>query len=612
MCGILAALNLERPFDETEKTLLSKGLELISYRGPDARNYQYLSVGSKVSEKSNLFLGHNRLSIIDLSSDGTQPFTNDDKHTLVFNGEIYNYIELRKELQAKGHHFKTKTDTEVILNLYKEYGAAGFGRMNGMWAIVLYDSIKQKIILSRDRFSIKPLYYAKINGTIIFASEIKQITLFSSKNKINQNVLGNYLHSYLVDYSEETFFDNIYRIPASHNMTIDCLSGKEVLNKYWSFSKEDLSKRKSKELFEEWRALFTDAVKIRLRSDVKVGNTLSGGLDSSSIAIVADEVSEKPLTNISVVTDSKKHSEEQFVDILAERNSVNVQKIKIDNTNPRDLLEKVIWHNDEPILSLSTVAHFRMMQKFKEDTDITVILSGQGGDESLAGYNKYFFYEIKEQLREKNLFTATKSGFHLLSKVGNEVNLKYAKRYLGKSFQPKSIIESTTTFDYENAFLNTSANFRERQLLDINRFSVPALTHYEDRSSMHRSLEIRLPFLDHRLVNFNINLPLNLKISNGYSKYILRKSIPELPKEIAWRKDKKGFNTDEDIFYTPQNVIWIKSLFKNSVLAELGLLNRNLFIKEFDLFINKKSSYWGRDINRIIFAEIWAKTFILD
>lgn len=610
MCGILAAFNQKRPLHDFEMKSLLKGLEVISYRGPDASSHKCFTSKSLDGNKANIFLGHNRLSIIDLSDEGTQPFTNDDNYHIIFNGEIYNYVELRSELINIGYNFKTKTDTEVILNLYKEYGLSAFSKLNGMWAIIIYDSIKNKLVISRDRFSIKPLYYSNIDGTMIFASEIKQLLLFEDESKINTNVFGNYLHSYIVDYSYETFYQGIHKIPPRHTMSIDLHTGVKETNEYWNFTEMDLYNRSDEDLCEEYRELFYDAVKVRLRSDVKVGNTLSGGLDSSSIAVVADQISDNPITNISVVTDNKEASEEYFVDILKDESNLVVRKINIDQMNPWSDLNNVIWHNDEPILSLSTVAHFRMMKKFKSSTDITVILSGQGGDESLAGYNKYFFYDLKESLKNRSILQAFNSASHIARKLGTEFSLSNAKRYLSPSLRPKSIIDSVATFDFDNAFTNTASNFRERQLLDINKFSVPALTHYEDRSSMHQSLEIRLPFLDYRLVNFSINLPIRLKIRNGYTKYILRKSIKQLPEKIAWRKDKKGFTLNENQFYTPQSKQWIKSQFKSSVLSDHGLIDGAKFIKELELFFDGKNNFWSRDVNRIIFAELWAKQFI--
>lgn len=607
MCGIFAAISMTDHFTENQISLFHNSLEIIKYRGPDARSYKSFNSLSSEKQKSNIYLGHNRLAIIDLSEDGIQPFTNDNKIFLTFNGEIYNYIELRAELILKGHLFKTQTDIEVIVNLYKQYGTSGFNKMNGMWAFVLYDSDNKKIIASRDRFSIKPLYLLREGNCYYMSSEIKQILPFLSEKRINKNVLGNYLHKYIFDYSDNTFFQKIEKVKSKHNLVIDLATNTTTLEPYWDFVFDDFSGRSHISLQEEYQHLFHNAVEIRMRSDVKLGNTLSGGLDSSSIALVANKYSKEPLLNISVITKNKKFSEEKYVDELIKKN-ILVQKIQIDNTSPWANLKKIIWHNDEPILSMSTVAHFNMMKKFSEETDITVILSGQGGDESLAGYNKYFFYKLAELKRKGAYLSLFNDAIRLLPKFFSEFELNYAQRYL-KGNGRKTIIDEVVKFDYRNDFINTAKTFVDRQILDINKFSVPALTHYEDRSSMHQSKEIRLPFLDYRLVNFSLNLPLEMKIHNGYNKYILRKSMKDLPNSIAWRRDKKGFTIDERSFYTKEGYFYIKSMFKNSKLESLGLIDANKFISEFDNFIKGKRKYWVRNINRIIFAEVWAKTY---
>jgi asparagine synthase (glutamine-hydrolysing) len=559
----------------------------------------------------NIYLGHNRLAIIDLSDDGVQPFSNDGVIHIVFNGEIYNYLELRADLQKKGYNFRTKTDTEVIVNLYKDQGVEGFAALNGMWAFMIFDSRKKKVILSRDRFSIKPLYYVQNGGLVVYGSEIKQLLPFLPRVEVNKSVMYNYLKSYTVNYSEKTFFHGVTRVPPKHTVIVDLQNGKVTSQQYWDFSPQGSPQRSESSLIEEYRHLLQDSVAIRLRSDVEVGNTLSGGLDSSSIAVLADKMAEKPIVNLSVVTKNKHFSEEQFLDELASKNNVRLRKIMFDESNPWSSVSKVIWHNDEPILSLSTVAHFKMMESFKRETDIKVILSGQGGDESLAGYNKYFFYNLLDAKRKKDFRRMIAEGVHLAPKFYSEFGLKEAKRYLPWSNRISTVVDKVLTYIPDDTLnLTFFTGLRERQILDINKLSVPALTHYEDRSSMHQSLEIRLPFLDYRLIDFSVNLPANMKIHNGYSKYILRKSITELPPRIAWRKDKKGFGLDENSYFTEEVVENIISMFDSSRLAELGMIDAEKFQIEFRAFIAGKRKYWSRNINRIIFAEMWMREFI--
>ncbi len=606
MCGIFGAIDLNKSFTQNELDTFNESLKIISHRGPDATDHIVLSSKNCTN---NVFLGHNRLSIIDLSDVGTQPFTNDGENYIIFNGEIYNYLEL-KEKYLNNENFISGTDTEVILNLYKKFGVDIFKEMNGMWSFIIFDIKKDLYIVSRDRFSIKPMYHYEKSGVHYFSSEIKQLIKFLPKVEVNKDVPGNYLFNYIIDYDEQTFFKDIKKLPSKAVMIIDISAKRCDLSQYWDYSYQDFGQRKAADLEEEFRELFTDAIKIRLRSDVKVGNTLSGGLDSSSIAVIANKISKEPLTNLSVINKHKEFSEEKFVDLLIQRNNLNVKKINVDDQNLWNNIEKVIWHNDEPILSLSTAAHFAMMKQFKEQTDITVILSGQGGDETLAGYNKYFYYNLKNLLSTKKYATFVKEGLYMLPKFLGEIQLKHANRYLNPKYKSKTFIDAVVNLPFENKFIDTSSSLFERQISDINRFSVPALTHYEDRSSMSQALEIRLPFLDYRMVNFNLNLPIEYKINNGFSKYILRKSINELPNELAWRKDKKGFTIDENSYYTSNIIKYIQSLFDgNSELSKLSFIRDSTFTNEFNAFIAGKTNYWVRDVNRIVFTEIWLRTF---
>ncbi len=607
MCGIFGAVRFSYPFSELEKYQLETSVDMTHYRGPDATGKQYFS--SLEGKQPNIFFGHNRLAIIDLSSDGIQPFTNDNKIHIVFNGEIYNYIELRSELLAEGYQFHTKTDTEVIINLYKSKGIDGFSKMNGMWSFIIFDSEKKEIILSRDRFAVKPLYYTFENDTYYFGSEIKQLLPFVKTPSINKDTFGNYIFSYLVEHDNDTFFRNIYKLPQKHTMIIDLQSGEKHIKPYWNYQEQDFSQRKQDDLQEEFLYLLYDSIRLRLRSDVKVGNTLSGGLDSSSIAVIANEINASPLNNISVISKKSKYSEESFVNEIIKK-GITVQKIYSDDINYWEDVEKVSWHNDEPLLSVSTIAHYNMMKKFREQTDITVILSGQGGDENLGGYNKYFYENVKQLYKGRAYSNFAKESLYLIPKFFGEFKITNARRYLNKDWQKGSVANKVINLSYKNSFLSDAVDFRERQILDIDKFSVPALTHYEDRMSMSQALEIRLPFLDFRLVNFNLNLPIEYKIRNGYTKYILRNSLKTLPPKIAWRNDKKGFNVDENLFVNRLTEGNIKSMFKNSVLADSGILDTKAYLRIIHDYVNGEKKYWIRDINRIIFAEIWAKQFI--
>lgn len=611
MCGIFGCIHLPGYKKKYDVPQLIKGLEIINYRGPDYSGHKVFS--SDANNGSEVFLGHNRLSIIDLSDAGNQPFSIEDRYHIIFNGEIYNYIELKESLVAKGYKFRTNSDTEVLLNLYIDSGTSRFGELNGMWALIIYDKIKNSIVVSRDRFGVKPVYILEQDGVVFFASEIKQLLLFKSSKKVNHQVMANYLHYYLLDYNDETFFDDIYKLPAMHNLTIDLHSGKKVLEKYWGFSDIDLTQQSDHEIVQEYKNLLSSAVSIRLRSDVKVGNTLSGGLDSSSIAVLAHQQTNGNIYNYSVISNNKEVSEERFVDYLIDHNGINVHKINFDDVNPWDNLPNVIWHHDEPILSLSTVAHYKMLERLKKESDIVVVLSGQGGDESLAGYNKYFFFNIKDLFAQGRYAEAIQELVKIIPRMGSEFNWNFAKRYvpfIEKFKANDDVLSMILKLEKPTSQIGSAGSLKSRQILDIEKYSVPPLCHYEDRNSMAHSLEIRLPFLDYRLVNYSLNLPNKFKIKNGVNKQILRKSMTELPETIRNRFDKKGFTIDEKGHQDKAFYEFFRNAFKESALADLKLIDRDLLLLENEKMEKGKSKLWERDLHRILFAEVWAKKFL--
>ncbi|MFM2225822.1 MAG: Glutamine-hydrolyzing asparagine synthase [Bacteroidota bacterium] len=614
MCGIFASIATQKSFTSVDVSGLKQSLQIINHRGPDATEFKTINTSNQPGfnqDSFNIFLGHQRLSIIDLNEASNQPFTNDDNIWITFNGEIFNYIELREQLITEGYNFKTQSDTEVIINLYKKYGVDGFDKMNGMWAFVLIDKQKNKVIACRDRFSIKPLYYLINESNYYFASEIKQL-LNHTNPTINKPMMAAYLSDYLIDHHpSQTFFNEIFKVPAKHFMEIDLEKNTHQFKKYWDFSNPTAySKLDANQYSALFRNTLIDAVKIRLRSDVPVANTLSGGLDSSVIAVICNNILQQKLNNYAVISKDKKISEEEFVDELILKNNLTVTKINFDNNDSWLDVNKVIWHHDEPILSLSTIAHYKMMQQLRTQSNIKVILSGQGGDECLAGYNKYYMFNIKELLKNKKYIAAVLAITSIIPKIINgEFNFTYASRYLKTGIKKESFISKVVTIPFEKNSLGAAATLSQRQILDIEHFSVPVLNHYEDRNSMAFGLEIRLPFLDHRLVDLCVNLPNTTKINKGFTKYILRNMFTELPQKLRWRKDKKGFNIKEDTFVSEDTKARIDELFKDSLLAKHGIINLNTFQSELNNYLQNPALYWQRDIHRVIFAEIWMQTF---
>lgn len=615
MCGIFGALSFDKYFNHSDWDKFIDLTNLVSYRGPNASGNITVNKNEKTlnnRDKFNIFLGHRRLSIIDLSESGNQPLTDGNGLWIVFNGEIFNYLELKKELTNIGYEFKTKTDTEIILKIYREYGAEGFSKLNGMWALALLDLPNNMLFLSRDRFSIKPLYFTRINSEIYFASEIKQLLPLMKKTEINQGTMFSYLSQGCLNHNEQTFYNHIYKVKPKNNLAIKLGNGEINERKYWDFKLED--KLNSDETIERFRELFIDSIKIRLRSDVKIGALLSGGLDSSAIVIIANELTNGNFNTYSIISDDKKYSEEQFVDILSRQKGIKNFKLSYQQKEALDSLQKVVYHQEEPFGGFSIVAQYKILEKIKTETDIIVVLSGQGGDEILMGYLKYFFFNLKELLGKGRFPAAIKQVFLSLLQgtVLNQFRLSEAKRYIPNYLPWSSKINSTPYLKLKNELepIWEISGIAQRQILDIDKYSVPALTHYEDRNSMAHSLETRLPFLDHRLVNFALSLPVEMKINNGWTKYILRKSISELPEEIRWRKDKQGFTTPEESWIRNDFRSTIHDIFQKSLLEDMGIIDAKSFLGFYDSFLRGKRTILYSDISRVFIAELWARKFL--
>ena len=611
MCGIFGAVGLDGPFKRDEYEHFVAQTDLVAYRGPDDSGYLALNTSEQaVSDKTKfgIFLGHRRLSIIDLSESGRQPMTDGHGCWIIFNGEIFNYIELREELKQKGHQFQTATDTEVILKVYQEYGDAGFNRLNGMWAFALVDIPNQQVILSRDRFSIKPLYYTIQDGKLFFASEIKQLLPFLKHRSVNLDVMYKYLTQALADHTHQTFFQGIEALKPKHNLIVDLDNGQIRERQYWDYQiQDDISFEKG---IEQFRELFIDSVRIRLRSDVKIGALVSGGLDSSTIAIVANELLSANVQTYSVVAENRKYSEERFINMLVQQGIQN-QLLYFDQREALENLETVIYQNDEPFLGFHAVAQYQILEKIKTETDITVVLSGQGGDECLLGYSKFFYFYLQELVRRGQILKGAMLFCSSLLKGTTVRQFKFgeAKRYLPFRRSQRDIPYVTLQGAIEP--IGRGAGLRERQMLDIDKYSVPVQTHFEDRNSMAHSLEIRTPFLDHRLVEFSLNLPVAMKLRSGWSKYVLRAAFPELPSQIRWRRDKQGFLTPEALWLRLDLKNLIERMFDGcSVLQELGILNDYLFLEYYREFLKGNRMIWYADISRVLIAEVWARRFL--
>lgn len=610
MCGIFGAISFSENFNANDLAQFKKLTDLVSYRGPDASDYKGFSSKQKSIDNNNfnIFFGHRRLAIIDLSDEGVQPLFSDNCW-IIFNGEIFNYIELREELKFGNCNFNTNTDTEVIIKIYKEFGEGGFDKLNGMWAFALYDVEKNKVILSRDRFSIKPLFFFRNKNKLFFASEIKQLLPLLDKRELELDRMKIFLNQGLLDFDDQTLFSEIKRVKPKTNLIIDLSTNEIIERKYWDYSKQPIE-GSDEELFAKFYEQFNDSVRIRLRSDVKVGSLLSGGLDSSAITAAALKFTSNSIETFSVTSEDKKFSEERFIDSFSSYYKIINKKISLNTNYLKNNIDIVIQHQDEPFNYFIPVAHYNLINSLNENSDIIVILNGQGGDEVLLGYLRFYFFYWKKLLSEKKFFILAKELFlSLLNRTAIlQFRINAAKRYLPqKLLNEKKFLVSKTelvnVWQYDN--------IRQAQINDIDYYSVPFLNRYEDRNSMAFSKEIRLPFLDHRLVDFLVNISPDKKMRNGWSKYILRKSFAELPPDIRWRRDKKGFVLPEENWLRTDFKEDIFNMFKsnNNLLTKMNLIDPDKFLSYYQKYLSGDRGIHTTDISRIYIAEKWLQKF---
>jgi len=620
MCGIAGIVTARG--DPALLERLNRMVKVQSHRGPNGEGRWTGCIGDTL-----VALGHSRLAILDLTEAGRQPMISAcGRHVLIYNGEIYNYRELREELEGAGARFRTRSDTEVLLQALIQWGDQALPRFNGMWAFAWLDRDAGSLFLSRDRFGIKPLYLYRGEKGLFFASEIKSILEGSGEQfTINTPVVGRYLQQALLDAQKETFFCGIEALPAGHYMQLDLhglLGSLPSARSYWVAPVHDAFVGTAAERIEGIRQTFFDAVRLRLRSDVPVGVLLSGGVDSSSIVTAMRSILGRgaELHIISAVSEDPRYDESPFIRLVTEHLGCQSHTVPVC-VEPHEvfqLLDTVTWFHDEPVGSFSTVAHFQLMQRAK-DLGVTVVLSGQGADELLCGYSKYLGFYLQSLLQTGRWRTALEvlSGFVRRRTVIPQFRLHEAKRYLPKLLRPAGIDIRGPQLKQDGFLLDVGLGrdgVVSRQVADLYRFSVPALVHFEDRMSMAWAREIRLPFLDFRLVTMLLPLAPEWKLRDGWTKWVFRKAMEEyLPPEITWRKDKQPF-------VIPQSE-WLKHELQEKVegflngpllIAESGLVEKKNLQRRYAAYCQQsadRGTISFKDIFRPIALEIWARRF---
>jgi len=591
-------------------------LRVMKHRGPDDEG---------LFQEGHVNLGFVRLAVIDLTSAGHQPMlSRDGRFVLVFNGEIYNYLELKEELTSKGYVFVTKTDAEVVLASYAVWGEKCLHRFNGMWAMVIYDRYERLLVISRDRFGVKPFYYYLNDDRLVFASEIPPILSFlTERPKVNNTAIYDYLVYSRTDQNEKTFFSGINKLQHGSMMTFrlpaSVSQAPEISRKKWYDLTANLKEPFSTP--DDFKDTFISAIRLRLRSDVPIGVCLSGGLDSSSIAaVLLKEFRKRDLNTFSAVYGKGKTGDEsEFIDLF--RN----EPLEMYFTTPtaeslyKDL-SSFVRTISEPVPTPSPYAQYKVMELAQGK--VVVTLDGQGADEELAGYHYFFGFFFKELLKKgrlkelsSELFYYLKThqaflgisslAFFLLPNKFRKIFRERENQWLDDEFCEQNRGRSTFSGD-----LYSSRTLQE-SLLNHFEFKLEHLLKWEDRNSMHFSLEARVPFLDYRLVERSLTLPPDKLIYHGMTKQVLREAMKgTLPERIRMRRDKVGFGTPyvEWLRSKPFQEFIVK-LIDSPEFASRGVITpskaRKLYLEHIKGKVNA-----ARDIWKWINLELWHREFI--
>jgi asparagine synthase (glutamine-hydrolysing) len=589
MCGITGSINLTID--------LEKALNKIKHRGPDAYG---------IFENENIQFGHVRLSIIDLTIVANQPFVNAvNGSVLVFNGEIYNYKELRKELESD-HQFKTQSDTEVLFVGLQRYGIDFIHKLQGMFAFAFYDGLKKQSFLARDRFGIKPLYIKRDGEGFLFGSEIKAIlTSDFSVNSINQKLLSDFIYHRRLDHTYQTFYNGIEQLTAGSYLSYDHNTLQNAIVKYYDipcFGKGD------KDFYPEvLNTKIVETVQSHLHADVPVGSFLSGGIDSSIVSHVMSRLT----TEVATLSGRTvyEHEENKLIDIYLEEH-LNTKSIQftLDGKHFYEEIFNVIAHHDEPILDGSMFSHYMLCKKAKEN-GLKVVLSGSGGDEVFGGYESHSIGFLTDQLANFQIKKLHQK-FSKYAQFHRQNNIKVLTRIaadiVGQNLRSRiknlKEIPKVLTIEKNNEFFHTTSNTYTGKAFErsLKYQTVPPYLHYEDRNSMAFGVEIRVPFLDHKLVEYVASLKRDA-LFDGTTKTTLRQAFKkELSSAILFQRKKEGFPSPIDTaLRTDEN---LKAFFQSrlGVTPFLNIENCRKLADEFYGSGKNLTLYW-----RILSYMIW-------
>jgi asparagine synthase (glutamine-hydrolysing) len=582
MCGIAGIISSSG----TDIERLKKITRAMVHRGPDGEGFW-------MSNDGHIALGHRRLAILDTSLAAAQPMHFAEKFVIVHNGEIYNYVELREILQKKGYHFTTQSDTEIILAAYDCWQEGCLQYFDGMFAFAIYNRHTQTLFAARDRLGEKPFYYCidEATGECIFASEIKALWAAGVQKQADNTMLLNYITAGYVQNpadKSQTFFKNIFSLPPASYITVSSRAINPVVKKYWQLQKEAAAGITAEEAIDTFGKLLHTSVSIRLRSDVPVGTSLSGGIDSATIAALLCKQGHGNYKTFSAIFPGFEKDEAAKINLLSSQLQLTNCQVSPNAAGLIKDFEKMCYHQEQPFGSASIYAQYKVFELAAQQ-HITVLLDGQGADEILGGYTKYLHWYLQELWRQgKKDFTEAKNALQQ-----NGLTISWGiKNILAAQFPAMAARQLTAKLanaqkkapDINRDFYMQHHNNKSIQkpvattlndmlYFDTIQLGLEELLRYADRNSMAHSREVRLPYLSHQLVEFVFSLPAQYKINDGFSKWLLRKFADKLlPADITWQTKKTGFEPPQQQWM--QNITFQDYVYEaKRSLVKQGILN---------------------------------------
>lgn len=626
MCGICGKVYFDND-NIVNQNIIKKMMDIIHHRGPDDEG---MYINGQVG------LGHKRLSIIDLNT-GKQPVSNEDgKVRVVYNGEIYNFKELRTFLLQKGHVFKTETDTEVIVHLYEEYGEGFISKLRGMFAFALWDERDKTLLLARDRVGIKPLYYSLTNNSLIFASEMKAILQDPSvKREVDPAIIDRFL-TFLYLPGTETLMKNIHKLGPGHYLILR--NGKTNIKQYWDLNFSSFNNKYSfADLKEQVVDLLRESMRVHMISDVPVGFLLSGGIDSTALLSFAKEETDKDISTFTIGFDGEQFADERpYARLAAEKFGTKHYEMTMTARDFLEFLPKYVWHMEEPVCEPPAIALYYISKLAKEH--VKVLISGEGGDEAFAGYPNYRNMVWLERLKkssgpfnnsiskifsnlgrfsifnkfekyaplmtiplESYYFSRTSSPFSYFNKFYNELYAPEFKNRIDKNYSTKPLTDYFKNISCQN-------NLNKMLYIDTKTWLPDDLLIKADKITMANSLELRVPFLDHKVLEFAAHLPSNYKLNGFTTKYILKKAFHNrVPKEILNRK-KTGFPVPYETWVSNDLKEFVYDILLDNKTIQRGYFEKKTIQKMIKL--NSEYNKYSKEIFSLLTLELWHRIFI--